>query len=189
MDYFSINMSPAVDPGYCVLYGEPEGTNMLKYRMSQGIAMGDKYPQDAKWYMRKESPGIKLASLLATVTNLLVVERGMKEVFERTGVPMECLPFTLYDHKKRVASTDYFIINPLGTFDCLDLEKSEIIYDEGEIVEVEKIVLDPKKLHSAPGFFRIKEDPYVRVLSHQLVDELRKLNPTNVYLTKLEQSA
>ncbi|MCP3137895.1 imm11 family protein [Pyxidicoccus xibeiensis] len=157
--------------------------------MSTGIAMGDKYPPDAKWYMSDESPGIKMPSLIATVTNMLVVERRMKEVIERTGVPMECLPFTLHDHKKRVARTDYFIINPLGSFDCLDLKQSEIIYDDDEVVAVEKLVLSPEKLRAAPDIFRVKEDPHVYVLSHRLVDALRQLEPTNVYLTKLEQSA
>ncbi|MCP3169259.1 hypothetical protein LZ199_40820 [Myxococcus sp. QH3KD-4-1] len=165
------------------------GTNMLRYRMSMGVAMGDKYPSDAKWFMTDDAPGIKVPSLIATVTSLLVADRRMKEVIERTGVPMECLPFTLYDHKKRVASTDHFIINPLGTFDCLDLKQSEIIYEGDEVVVVEKLVLSPEKLRSAPDIFRVEQEPHAYVLSHQLVDELRQLDPSNVYLTRLEQTS
>jgi hypothetical protein len=191
MDFFRINTSPTVDMSYCILHREPEGTNMYTHRMGKGYAMGDKYPQDAKWYMSDKFPGIKLPSLIANTGTYIVVERRLKEVFERTGVPMECLPFTLYDHKKREASRDYFILNPLGTFDCLNLEKSEIEYSKevpGEIVGIDKYVLDSQKLRSAPDFFRIKEDPYVKVLSHKLVDELRQLDPTNVYLTRMEQA-
>ncbi|OJH39240.1 imm11 family protein [Cystobacter ferrugineus] len=162
---------------------------MYSHRMGQGHPMGDKYPQNAEWQMSDRYGGTKLASLIAS--HYLVVERKLKEVFERTGVPMECLGFTLYDHKRQVASRDYFLINPLGTFDCLNLEKSEIEYSDetpGEIIGIDKYVLDRNKLRSAPDFFRIKEDPYVYVLSHKLVDELKQLNPTNVYLTQLEQA-
>ncbi|MBZ4417928.1 imm11 family protein [Myxococcus sp. RHSTA-1-4] len=191
MDYFSINKSPTVDMGYCILDDEPEGTNMYTHRMGKGYPMGDKYPANAEWQMSDEFPGLKLPSLIANTGAFLVVERKLKEVFEGTGVPMECLHFTLLDHKGREASRDYFIINPLGTVDCLHLEKSEIRYSKevpGEIVRVRKPVLDSNKLRSAPDFFRIQEDPYVYVLSHKLVDELRQLNPTNVYLTKFEQA-
>jgi len=191
MDYFRINTSPTVDMSYCILHREPQGTNKYTHRMAEGHAMGDKYPADAKWQMSDKFPGIKLPSLIATTGTYLVVERKLMEVFERTGVPMECLHFTLYDHKGREASRDYFIINPLGTFDCLNLDKSIIKYSKevpGEIVRVKKYVLDTEKLRSAPDFFRIKEDPYYYVLSHKLVEELRQLDPTNLYLTKLEQA-
>ena len=143
--------------------------------------MGDKYPQDAVWQMSSKYGGTKLASLITS--HYVVVERKLKEVFERTGVPMECLNFTLLDHKGQVASRDYFIINPLGTFDCLNFEKSEIKYSKempGEIIRIIKCVLDSNKLREAPAFFRIKESPHTYILSHKLVDELRQLNPTNV---------
>ncbi|WNZ62545.1 hypothetical protein QEG98_01480 [Myxococcus sp. MxC21-1] len=189
MDYFSLTRGPTVDRSLCMLEREPKGLRMFSHRLGEGYPMGDKYPPDAEWQMSSKYGGGKLASLIAS--HYVVVERALKEVFERTGVPMECLNFTLFDHKGQVASRDYFIINPLGTFDCLHLEKSEIKYSKempGEIIGIRKHVLDSNKLRSAPDFFRIKEDPYVYVLSHKLVDELQQLNPTNVYLTKLEQA-
>ena len=189
MDYFSITKGPTVDRSLCMLEREPQGLRMFSHRMGKGYAMGDKYPQDAVWQMSGKYGGTKLDSLIAS--HYLVVERKMKEVFERTGVPMECLNFTLLDHKGQVASRDYFLLNPLGTFDCLNLEKSTIEYSNempGEIIGIDNYVLDSNKLRNAPDFFRIKEDPYVYVLSHKLVDELQQLNPTNVYLTKLEQA-
>ena len=189
MDYYSINKGPLVDRNLCVLDREPKGTNMFTHRMGEGHPMGDKYPANPEWQMSEKYGGTQLASLISS--HYLVVERRLKEVFERTGVPMECLGFTLHDRKGQVVSRDYFLLNPLGTFDCLHLEKSEIEYSDevpGEIVGIDKYVLDSNKLRSAPDFFRIKEDPYVYVLSHKLVDALQQLHPTNVYLTPFEQA-
>lgn len=41
------------------------------------------------------------------------------------GVAIECLPFTLIDHKKRPYSTGYCIVNPLGGVDCVDVAASQ----------------------------------------------------------------
>jgi len=51
------------------------------------------------------------------------------------------------------------------------------------------IVADPKKLDGAPDLFRIKEDPYETVISHHVVEKLRSINPSNLYLLKLDQEA
>jgi hypothetical protein len=117
----------------------------------------------------------------------------MRGVLETTQTPMECLPFTLFDHRRRVASRDYFIINPLGTFDCLNTSKSEIVYSDdppGEVVAVRKHVLDPRKVGAAPDIFRVKEEPEMIVISARLATQIKKLDPlpTNVYLIKLEQA-
>jgi hypothetical protein len=192
MDYYEIDTMPSVDRDFCFLDKEPKGTNMFTHRMAMGYAMGDKYPADAKLYMDDRNLGIKFPSLIGNTNSFLIVIRGLKEILEKTGVAMECLPFTLYDHKKREASRDYFIINPIGTFDCMHLGKSKIEYSKehpGEIVGVDHVVLDPEKLRSAPNFFRIKEIPTSYVISARTAAEIQKLKPTNVYLNKLDVAA
>jgi hypothetical protein len=139
--------------------------------------------------MDDRSPGIKLPSLIGNTNDFLIVKRELKMVFEESGVALECLPFTLFDHKKREASRDYFIINPLGTFDCLDLQKSVVVYSKqkpGAIVSVRTPRLDPRKVASAPDFFRIQEVPYAYVISARLAAQIQALQPTNFYVTRLE---
>jgi hypothetical protein len=162
---------------------------MFIHRMSRGIEMKDKYPADAKVYMKDRRPGMGLPSLIGNTLGFLIVGRALKEAFEATGVALECLPFTLFNHKKREASRDYFIINPLGTFDCLNMEKSEIDYSKespGEILGVDRVVLSAKKLASAPDFFRIQEVPHAYIISARLAAKLQALQPTNFYVTQLE---
>src|SRR3990172_7939383 len=130
MRYFEIKKSPLVDKTYCFLWSKPRAVGIAGYMMAKGLPIGGEYPADVPWQMCKEVPGKRLPSLIGTSCNLLVVARPLRDILEQAGAPIECLPFTLLDHKKRVASQDYFIINPLGTFDCLDLQKSHIVWDD-----------------------------------------------------------
>ena len=193
MDYYELDTCPTQDMSFVRLEDEPNGTNMSCWRIFQGTPMGSEYPADAQWFMSDEYPGIKLPSLIANVSSMVIVERRLKDVFAATGVPIEFLPFTLHDHKKRVASRDYFILNVLGTFDCLNLDKSEIEYSEdvpGEVVGIDKYVLDTRKLETAPDIFRVKEEPTMIIVSSRLGKQIQQLTPpvTNVYLIKLEQA-
>ncbi len=47
-------------------------------------------------------------------------------------IEIEFLPFTLYNHKKRVHSKDHFFINPIGGYDCLNEIASGITYDKDD---------------------------------------------------------
>lgn len=193
MDFFIVEKSPRVDRDYVFLEDTPEGIGIYKHKLSRGEPMGDLYPgpEEMKWYMDRDNPGIKLPSLIGNFKNVVIVDKAMKDVVEATGVSMECLNFTLYNHKKRVASRDYFVINVLGTFDCLNHDESVIKYSEkhpDEVIDVKRAVFDSRKLKDAPDIFRVKEEHVTIVISHRLADALKKINPTNVYLHKVEQA-
>lgn len=189
MDYFLINTMPSENPEYCFLDNVPKGTEDFTYRMSKGKMMGDDYPKNAKIYMDDDNSGIKLPSLIGNTNSFLIASKEVKEVIESLNSdPTEYLSFDLYNHKKRIASKNYFIINPLIILDCLNIEKSEIEWEEDEVVGIDKFILDPDKLKSAPDIFRIKEEPFRYVISHKLALELQKINATNIYLILLEQA-
>ncbi len=104
---------------------------------------------------------------------------------------VEILPITLRDPRRRVLFNDYFIINPVGVVDCLDLEASEIEWDEdepGEVVHLETPVLSAKKLTVARSIFRLEEDPAVYVISSLLAEPLRG-KTTNLFWKLLELRA
>ena len=187
---FQIETCPTEDFSLCVLSGAPKGTVTLNHRMSRGYPMGADYPSDAQWAMCERYKGIKLSTLITCVSGILVLAKQAMEVLQDTGVTMECLPFTLLNHKGRVASRDYFIVNLLGTLDCLDIEKSDIEWLDdqvgGEVIHVYDHVLDPRKIAGAPPVFRTKEDPYCIVLNETVAEKLRAPKPTNLYLTELE---
>lgn len=177
------------DDSLCTLFNSVEGIGLADVGLHTGERIGDRYPKDARIYMSKESPGIKLSSLLGNVKNFLIVSRDFKEAVEKLcGDKVEYLPFTLYDHRKRVCSKDYFILNPLGTFDCLDFKKSDIVWsdsDPNRIVHIKEHVLDRKKMKDAPQLFRIERDPTEYVVGVELAREIYDRDFTNVIWTKL----
>jgi len=196
MKYFFIDTLGEVDGERAVLDSAPRELGLEYYRLAEGVRIGKAYPADARIYMSKKYRGVKLDSLLGNTKSYLIVKRPVIEVIEAhsADADIEYLPFTLFNQKKRVQSKDYFIVNPVGTLDCLNLESSEIEYldakDEpshGAVVAVEKFVLDPGKLARAPALFRIKEEPDRYVINEQLADAFGKAGFTNILLTEIEQ--
>jgi hypothetical protein len=182
-------LGDADDEELCVLYDSVEGIGLADVGLHTGERIGDKYPADARIYMSEQSPGIKLSSLLGNVKNFLIVSRDFKEAVEKfCGDKVEYLPFTLYDHRKRVYSKDYFILNPLGTFDCLDLKKSDIKWSDkkpDKIVRIREHVLDRKKMKDAPQLFRIDKEPTAYVVGVELAREIYDRDFSNVIWTEL----
>lgn len=192
MRYFQIETAQQGDPEYVFLKDVPAGTEELEAALSGGEPVAADYPADAQLRMSSRSRGIVLPSVIGNVNQLLIVNRGIKDVLEGTKVPMECLAFTLRDRKGRVMSKDYFIVNPLGGFDCIDFAKSEIEYSRREpsiIIGIDKVVLDPKKVENAPDLFRVDRDPSRYVISERLGRKLQPLDPTNLVVHELEVSS
>jgi hypothetical protein len=195
--YFLINTLGDVDGERAILDKPPEGLGLRFHRPARGLKTADVYPKDARIRMSKRYRGVKLDSLIGNTNGYLIVKKPVQDVIEATceSVEIEYLPFTLYNQKNRVQSTEYVIVNPIGSLDCLNLKASEIEYlDEpgdpyhGEVVDVEKVVLDPGKLgRKTPALFRIKEKPNQYVISEELAEAFKKKGFTNIILTEIEQ--
>lgn len=188
MDYFKINLMPRHDPEFCFLRDYPEGVELNRYKFGKGEAFGDDYPDDPRIYMNKKERGLKLPSVVGNTRSMLIVHRDVKKIIEKNDPgPIEFLPLHIYNHKKRLASDEFFVVNPLGTWDCLDLDASEIDYLDGKVADVLELVLDRKKLEKAPDLFRVKEDPSVYVASRRLLEKIvgGKVKVTNLYIDPL----
>jgi hypothetical protein len=161
--------------------------------MARGERIGDRYPTDAKIYLRPKSPGIKLASLVGNTQSYLIVSTEVKNVILEhcAQCDLEMLSFTLYNHKKRIHSSDYWIINPIGYLDCVNLAASDIRYlstDPTKIVAVRKFVLDTNRLENAPDLFRVPEDREKYFISARLAKAFQERQFTNVILTEVDQA-
>jgi hypothetical protein len=149
--------------------------------MNEGERIGDRYPRDAKVYLDTKTPGIKLESVLGNLCSYLMVNTQMKDlILSICTCEIETLPFTLYNHKKRVHSKDYWIINPIGSFDCVNRRASKIVMEGTEIVSVESLVFDSAAMAAAPDLFRVPEKPAWYFISETLARAIKKANLTNV---------
>jgi len=192
--FFQINCLALENDEYCQIgSNDVAGMERGTWKPCTGVEVdvAAEYPAGARFYMWDRHPGVEVPSLVGNYISYLVVERRMKESIERLNeARTQYLPVSIYNHKKRLAAADYFIVNPLGTFDCLDLERSEIERLEGteKVVAVRKLVLSAEKVKAAPALFRPREDPRRYIARGDLVKAWIQMDPTptNVLLDELE---
>lgn len=189
--YYAIDTMP-LDTAFCFLKKVPAGFEENAFKLNEGLEVVDEddYPRDPRVQMAA-GYGRELGGIVGNTHSMLIVSRPMKDAVEALGVErLQVLPLAIYNHKKRLETRDYFILNPLGQWDCLDLDESEIQYDDDDVVGVDKFVLSAAKLEDAPDLFRVKEDPETYVASEALVRAWIGLSPRpqNVYVKELEIS-
>ncbi len=159
--------------------------------MSLGKAARKLFPANARIQLREEHPGIKLPGFIGNRPGYLIFSRRAKEIIEKLseGQKIEYLNFSLINHKGHVHSNDYFIINPVGGFDALNVKASEIIRadDDGRVLDVPTIVLDSTKLERAPHLFRLGQKPIVYLISAALRAALVEANVTNLICLRVPQ--
>jgi hypothetical protein len=189
MKYFSINLMPRTDPEFCFLDDAPPALGLRASRLLLGKPLLLDYPEDVRLFMSEDEPGIEVPDFVGNTLNYFICSQRMKEVLEaQQRDQVEYLPVSIYNHRRRLAAANYFVVNPLGGVDCLDLDASEIEYHEGKVVGVDKYVLDASKLQAGPSLFRVREEPTMYVLNERIVRALIAMapRPSNVLLIKLE---
>ena len=177
---------------YCFIKHDPDELDKRSYKIARGFELtAHDAPLPLRVHMSEDHPGMELADRVANSCNLLIVSKTLQTALAAVNKgPAQYLPVEIYNHKNRLASADYFVVNPIGTVDALNLKASSIKWFEGDVVSVDKIVLDPAKLKAAPDLFRVKEDPYTYVVSENILTAWRSIvpKPTNVVFRTLEQS-
>lgn len=171
----------------------PKGIGLYDYCMRFGEAVGNRYPEDPRIYLEPSRPGIKLASFIGNTVGYLIVCTEMKDAILGADIrEIEVLPFKLYNHKNRLHSDDYWIVNPIGSFDCVDRVASDIEYldaSQKDTVAVKKFVLDPTALNNAPDLFRVPEKKDSYFVSERLARSFLSKGFTNIMLKEVAVAA
>lgn len=162
------------------------------YRLAIGESMADLYPAVVRMAMQPESPGLKLSSLLGNLMGYLIVDTPMKRVLADAVGPdssVEFFPFQLINHKGRLHSTNYVIVNPVGHVDCLDHGASQITYapsDPGVCLSVERYVLDGTRLDPSRRLFRLASTPREYFIDEGIAAHLQSIGASNVFLDEVD---
>jgi hypothetical protein len=176
------------DVEQCFLDTAPKGLGARSAFLAQGRSVKGLYPESPRIDLSEENPGLRLESFIGNSKRMLVVSSPLRALLEQwcQGQEVEYLPVHIYNHRGRLHANDYSIVNPLGTLDCADLERSDVKMAEGEVVRVNRIVLSPAKLERPPHLFRVREAPHFYVVSEALAEALKAGGFTNVVLEPLE---
>ncbi len=142
-----------------------------------GARLADKWPEDVSFTMSPRYPkDIKLSDNLYG-GNYRVVSTRLKEALEPLAgnSNIEFLPVSILNHKERVASKEYFIINPVDVFDCIDQKKAQVVWnaiDESVISSVKELALKKDVIPKDSMVFRPKYMSKTIVVRDQVVDQL-----------------
>lgn len=184
MDYFLWNTTGDVnDESLCFIHDAPEGMGLRAAKLALGRAAAKHVPDSPRITLRKESPGLALPGFIGNTKGMLILSSAGVQVVKEMcpDEKIELFPFELVNHKGRVHSTDYSIVNPLTAIPCLALAQSgATVDDDGEVSAVERVVLSRAALEDAPHLFRIAEMRVHYVFSRAFGKKMNAAGVTNV---------
>lgn len=192
MRYFQIDaLGNSGDAKLAIVSEDVPELGIYAHFPARGKSVADRYPADARTHLQARYRGTKLSSLLGNTLSWLIVDTAFKDlVMEHCKESeIEIFPLSVYDHKKKLHSADYWVINPLGCLDCVSRQHSEIEYldkTEADVIGVDKFVFRRDRLENNPPLFRVPEEPSAYFISQALARSLKGRNCTNVYLDEIE---
>ncbi len=162
------------------------------YRPAFGVEMGDIYPDNVKFQMSKDKPGKIISDYIDCALSYMIVTQKFKDILEsEISDGIEYLHFTLLNHRGRVADPDCYIVNVLGTVDCVDYEKTEGVEDPGDEVGlfqfIDKLFLLEDKIPENLKLFRLKAMPELMIIRKDLKDRLLAEGLTGMQFHRLEE--
>jgi hypothetical protein len=134
---------------------------------------------------------IKLADSLHNTDSLIVASKRLVEFLQSQNVVnVEYLKVKIMNHKKRIASDEYYIVHQVGTIDCIDLKKSRVdwnLIDSNQISEVVKLVLDESKIDPKVMLFRATHLPWVIMVKKDLAMKIDKAGFTGLEFKEVKK--
>ncbi len=175
MDYVIWDVD--MPPGYCVcmgLDGFDEG-----YKINYGQPVGeDAFPDTAFFTMSRDFPkDIQLADNVKNTGKILVSEALKTALTSMVEGEVEYLPVKIINHKGRVASDAYFVVNVLDFCDALDQEKSDIVWNSinpNLISACYEIVLHEDRIPLTLAMFRLKYFPTKVIVRRDVAERLEE---------------
>ena len=148
------------------------------------------WPANVRFHMDPNFPkAIQLADCISNLPSAFVASKRLKEMIEAEHpANLEFLSISIVDHKGRVASADYFVINPSKLQDCIDKEASILDWnaiDTTLISDCEELVIDEGRIDAGVKVFRLKHLPSKIMVTRELADKIKKEKFTGVFFTEI----
>jgi hypothetical protein len=186
MDEFVIWESE-YNEGSCVI-GNPAGFED-QFLLMEGVPLLKQWPENVACEMSPQYPkDIRLTDNLYGCDYPVVSQRLKEQIAVLAGAgEVEFLPVSILNHKGRVASKDYFMLNPVGNVDCIDTEKSGAKWnaiDTTVISHFKRLVLKADAVPAGVGVFRPTHRTRTILLRRQVADRLSSDGFTGLCFTE-----
>ena len=167
----------------------PAALKDVDVALQSGDPVGANFPNDIVFDLSPDH-GIQLSDSLGNTSLFHVVSGRLKAAVDKTGVPVEFHRVQIRNHKKRIVRDPYYVMNLLGTIDCMDRVKSD--WDENSLVPgeaglIRRLVLDLSKIPDNLPILRLSAQPEVVLVQIDLAREIfRKLEYRGMIFKKIE---
>jgi hypothetical protein len=117
------------------------------------------HPKDLVFRMSDFVPDGTLLRDNFCVNGQIIISENLKSHLQTLLVDhqIEFLPLSIADHKGKIVSNDYFILNSLGLIDCIDLEKSKAKFNplnKRMLLNCKALAFKPKSVSAGLKIFR-----------------------------------
>lgn len=171
------------------LIGGYPNSKIKDYRYNRGESLAEEFPKKATVSFSKKWPDRrKLYDFLDNTCNLLIASSRVRTILEELKAKnLEFLPVTVLDHKGKPVAEPYFIINPLGGQDIIDMEKSKVVMNsilKDQVAHIKKLTLQPDKVEDGAKLFRASRSRYVFFIDDSVREAFEKNGITGYYVLK-----
>lgn len=161
------------------------------FELAEGVSRAAGWPEDALCRMDPRKPkDIELADSLLGAKLLVVSGRVKKALDDAQVNNVELLPIRIVDHKGRVASSDYFIVNPQDVCDCIDIDGSGVEWnpiDPGSICGCDALMLREDAVPASYKVFRLHHWRNMIVIRRELAESMRALGLSGLSFLEPEE--
>jgi hypothetical protein len=172
----------------CVVGPDPDFAGKA-YQIAFGERVGSDYPEDLRLPMSRSSPGKHTPDALHNTMSFLLTSHRLAEILRpEVGEEVEFLPFELVNHKKKVVPGFGFIVNLIGTVECVDSGTTtgrRSVMKPDKLMSISVLTLDPKRIPKGAKLFRIGEKPDVLIIRSDLRETLEKQKVTGLSFFEL----
>lgn len=173
-----------------VLAGFPK-SKIKAFRYAEGKRLAKEFPKKATVQFADMFKARRtLNDFVFNLEQALFVSSKVRDILDQLEVPdLEFLPVTIKDHKGAVAADDYFILNPIGQQDVIDMKKTKALMDrllEDEIFRIKKLALQPKAVPKGPCLFRAARMPRLILIDDTVRNAFKKQGVTGYRVFKAE---
>lgn len=179
MKFYVLDTQGDYGEEYCFTKGSIDGLDSLIFDLHEGKSILNTKNIDEinlTLSLTSDNNGTNKGAIIGNNDSVLYCRKDFMEYLQLKliGESVEYLPFKLFNQNKELYSTDFYIVNPLDTFDVLDYDRSEIYYSFSKkeqkdvIIGIHSYVLSAKKLEQVPPLFRLKDKPRMFIVNEEL---------------------
>jgi hypothetical protein len=185
MNYFVIKEDR--DEGNVYVSDIPEGL-VRQYQLLEGVPRSVGWPQVTAKFSDRRPEGMRLTDWLPTPSGWLLVSDRFKKLIEAMEVAnVEYLPIRVRNHKKKIVSESYWIVNFLNLIEAVDRNQSVFdvdAADKNKIYTFDRLVLRAEVDAKGPSVFRMKEKPALVLVRGDLAERIGASRLTGLKLVE-----